>query len=219
VNRSGSSSMRPIVVRNTLLTVVFLIAQIFVADRVFAQSLEDESGCLGTTDDPCIRTGTCSIQGATWAQTVTIDRSDLYDTMGWAGVCDQVHVALVQGNCEPGGPQINVTVFLQANSSASIPEIVGPLTCNAPPPAAIPAMGARRLVALASGLFAMAIRTVRRRSPPPLLRSEQQAYPLRFSVLPRRCAARSTLVAAVPVLVGRPPLGVEPSALRAPPGT
>ncbi|MHC4933783.1 MAG: hypothetical protein ACYTGV_16510 [Planctomycetota bacterium] len=65
---------------------------------------------------------------------MTIDRADLFDTMGWPGLCDQVHVGLVRGNCEPGGSQQDVTVFLSATSFAAIPQIVGPLTCEAEPP-------------------------------------------------------------------------------------
>lgn len=119
---------------------VLVLAVALLASRVAsAQSVEDQNGCMGTTDDPCARTGACSIQGATWSQVVTIDRADLYDTMGWPGLCDQVHVALVQGSCWPGGAQIDVTAELQANSFASIPEIVGPLVCNAEPTPAVPA--------------------------------------------------------------------------------
>ena len=101
-----------------------------------AQSFEDQNNCAGTTDDPCTRIGNCSIQGATWDQEVVIDRSDFYDTMGWAGLCDQVHVALVQGNCDPPQGQTNVIAYLQANSYATIPLIVGPLDCDADPTAA-----------------------------------------------------------------------------------
>lgn len=119
-----------------------------------AQSVEDTNGCLGTTLDPCVRTGACSIQGATWSQTVTIARSDLYDTMGWAGLCDQVHVALVQGNCSPGGAQIDVTANLESNSSAFIPLITGALSCGASPPPAVPLAGGAWLSALGAALGA-----------------------------------------------------------------
>jgi hypothetical protein len=98
-----------------------------------AQSFEDLNTCQTTTDDPCLRTGTCSIQGSTWYQEVTVDRADLFDTMGWPGLCDQVHVALVQGNCYPGGGQTNVTVYLSATSFATIDQITGPLVCEADP--------------------------------------------------------------------------------------
>jgi len=130
-----------------------------------AQSSEEMNGCMGTTVDPCERTGTCTIQGAAWFQTVTISRSDIYDTMGWPGVCDQVHVALVQGRCDPGGAQLNVSADLASASSAFIPEIVGPLSCNAPPPV-VPMVGrtaAAALAALVAGLGALAVHSSQRR--------------------------------------------------------
>jgi hypothetical protein len=98
-----------------------------------AASVEATNTCRTTMDDPCERTGTCSIQGADWFQTVTVDRSDIFDTQGWPGVCDMVHVALVQGNCEPPGGQIHVTAHLSPLSFAEIPSIVGPLICAGEP--------------------------------------------------------------------------------------
>jgi hypothetical protein len=95
---------------------------------------ETSNGCSETQDDPCIRSGSCAIQGATWTQDVTIDRADRFDTQGWPGVCDMVHVGFVQGNCEPAGAQIDVTVYLSPLSFASVPEVVGPLVCEADPP-------------------------------------------------------------------------------------
>ena len=44
-----------------------------------AASLETENGCNSTQDDPCIRSGSCEIQGSVWNQDVTIDRSDIFD--------------------------------------------------------------------------------------------------------------------------------------------
>jgi hypothetical protein len=131
-----------------------------LAATASAQSVEGSNGCMGTTVDPCVRTGDCAIQGATWPQTVTIDRSDLYDTMGWAGVCDQVHVALVQGNCSPGGAQTEVTADLGSNSSALISLISGPLSCAAPPPPAVPVvppagiLGMAIVLGISGGVFA-----------------------------------------------------------------
>jgi hypothetical protein len=95
--------------------------------------VEQTNTCNTTADDPCERTGTCSIQGADWFQTVTIDRADIFDTQGWPGVCDMVHVALVQGNCEPSGAQANVTAYLSATTVAEIPSIDGPLACAGEP--------------------------------------------------------------------------------------
>jgi len=102
---------------------------------------ETSNGCSGTQDDPCVRSGSCAIQGASWTQDVTIDRADRFDTQGWPGVCDMVHVGFVQGNCEPAGAQIDVTVYLSPLSFASIPEVVGPLEC-AGEPQPVPASGA-----------------------------------------------------------------------------
>jgi hypothetical protein len=104
---------------------------------VFAASTETFNGCQGTQDDPCVRSGSCSIQGAVWDQDVTIDRSDIFDTQGWPGVCDMVHVGLVQGNCEPPGATTNVTVHLSETTFASIPSIVGPLSCAGDPAPAL----------------------------------------------------------------------------------
>ena len=106
-----------------------------------AVSTETFNGCQGTQDDPCVRSGSCEIQGAAWDQDVTIDRSDIFDTQGWPGVCDMVHVGFVQGNCEPAGAQIDVTVYLSPLSLASVPEVVGPLEC-AGEPQPVPASGA-----------------------------------------------------------------------------
>jgi len=72
-----------------------------------------------------------------WDQDVTIDRTDIFDTQGWPGVCDMVHVGLVQGNCEPPGAKTNVTVHLSQTTFASIPSIVGPLSCAGDPAPAL----------------------------------------------------------------------------------
>jgi len=146
--------------RGTLL--VLVLSGFCLATDASAQSVEDENGCQGTTDDPCIRSGTCSIQGATWSQVVTIARSDLYDTMGWPGVCDQVHVSLVRGNCSPGGAQVDVTVDLTADSSAFVPEIIGPLSCNAPPALAVPVASLAWLALLGLSLVGCGVFATRR---------------------------------------------------------
>ena len=72
-----------------------------------AVSNEETNTCQSTSDNPCIRTGTCSIQGADWYQEVTINRSNTFATQGWTGLCDMVHVALVQGNCQPAGSKVD----------------------------------------------------------------------------------------------------------------
>jgi hypothetical protein len=94
-------------------------------------------------------------EGATWPQSVTIDRSDIFDTQGWAGVCDMVHVALVRGRCEPPGASVDVVAFLSETSFASISEIVGPLTCAGDPEPPLPSVPALGLVG--SGALALTI--------------------------------------------------------------
>ena len=148
-----------------ILVLLVFTATFGSATAASAQSVEDENGCSGTTADPCVRSGTCSLQGTTWTQSVTIARSDLYDTMGWPGVCDQVHVALVQGNCSPGGSQVNVTASLNASSSAFVPELVGPLACNAdPPPEPVPLVGPGGALALLGSLVLLGTLRTRARA-------------------------------------------------------
>lgn len=114
---------------------VLMLLSIVSPRAAFAVSTETFNGCLATEDDPCVRSGSCEIQGAVWNQDVTIDRSGVFDTQGWTGVCDMVHVALVQGDCEPPGAKTNVTVHLSATTFASIPSIAGPLACAEGDPA------------------------------------------------------------------------------------
>lgn len=98
---------------------------------VNAASQQDSNDCTTTSSQFCNRSGSCSIQGSDWYQYVTIDKKDIFDTQGWPGVCDMVHVALVQGNCSPPQSAINVTVSLSNTTLASIPEITGSLNCDA----------------------------------------------------------------------------------------
>ena len=123
--------------------VVKAVVVVLLMAPVTARAIGTETfnGCSETQDDPCVRSGSCAIQGATWTQDVTIDRADRFDTQGWPGVCDMVHVGFVQGNCEPAGAQIDVTVYLSPLSFASVPEVVGPLACAGDPPP-VPASGA-----------------------------------------------------------------------------
>ena len=71
---------------------------------------------------------------------VTIDRANIFDTMGWPGLCDMVHVAVVQGNCEPPGGQTDVVARLSATSFAKIPSIDGPLACAGEPAGSVGAV-------------------------------------------------------------------------------
>ena len=118
-------------------TRIFLLVFICLTQGAWAQSFEDQNTCLTTLDDPCLRTGDCSIQGSTWYQEVVVDRADLSDTMGWPGLCDMVHVALVQGQCSPGQSQTNLTVYLSETTYATIDQITGPLICEADAAAAV----------------------------------------------------------------------------------
>jgi hypothetical protein len=118
-------------------TVALIVLCLMAPGAALAVSTETFNGCQGTQDDPCVRSGSCEIQGAVWGQDVTIDRSDIFDTQGWPGVCDMVHVGLVQGNCEPPGAKTNVTVQLSQTTFASILSIVGPLSCAGDPAPAL----------------------------------------------------------------------------------
>lgn len=114
-------------------TVALFVLQSAIVPVARAVMVETSNGCQTTPDDPCVRSGSCEIQGATWTQDVTIDRSDIFDTQGWPGICDMVHVGLVQGDCEPPGSQMDVTVHLSQTSFAWVPSIVGPLSCAGSP--------------------------------------------------------------------------------------
>ena len=144
----------PICRRFVALSAFFLLS-FSIQGPAAAVSTEDSNTCETTQDDPCLRTGSCGIQGATWPQSVTIDRSDIFDTQGWAGVCDMVHVALVRGRCEPPGASVDVVAFLSETSFASISEIVGPLTCAGDPEPPLPSVPALGLVG--SGALALTI--------------------------------------------------------------
>lgn len=107
------STMKPVLPR--LATLGLLAASsALLADAASAQvrTRETSNECKTTRNDPCTRSGTCNIQRSTWNQRVVCSRSDRHATMGWAGLCDQVHVGLVQGRC----------------STSSTGEIVIPLT-------------------------------------------------------------------------------------------
>ena len=112
------------------ITSVFLISSLLTFTNTWAGGIEETNGCKGTTNDPCMREGFCSIQGSSWKQLVTAARSDKFDTQGWPGLCDMVHVALVQGNCMPVGSKTNITAYLSSNSTAQIIAIEGSLACG-----------------------------------------------------------------------------------------
>ena len=96
----------------------------------YAGGKEDFNDCRTNIGDFCERAGSCAIQRAAWYQYVTIDKSSKFDTQGWPGLCDMVHVSLVQGNCSPLLAQDIVTAYLSDTSFAEIPHISGPLACG-----------------------------------------------------------------------------------------
>ena len=117
--------------RKTYFKILYLLALCLPSISANAASQQDSNDCMTSTGPFCERTGSCSIQGADWYRYVTIDKNDIFDTQGWPGVCDMVHVALVQGNCSLPQSTINVTANLSSTTFATIPEIIGPLSCNA----------------------------------------------------------------------------------------
>jgi hypothetical protein len=109
----------------------FLFSGLLVATSAFAGGTQDSNTCREDPLSPtCERTGTCSIQGSAWVQTVYVDKSDRFDTQGWPGLCDMVHVSLVQGSCETLGSQVEITAYLSENTYADIPSISGTLACG-----------------------------------------------------------------------------------------
>ncbi len=104
---------------------------LLLSASVFAGGTQDYSSCR---DDPlsqtCERAGTCTIQGSAWVQTVFIDKGDKFDTQGWPGLCDMVHVGLVQADCEPLFTQTAITAYLSESTYAEIPSISGTLACG-----------------------------------------------------------------------------------------
>jgi hypothetical protein len=109
----------------------FLFSGLLVATSAFAGGTQDSNTCREDPLSPtCERTGTCSIQGSAWVQTVYVDKSDRFDTQGWPGLCDMVHVSLVQGSCETLGSQVEITAYLSENTYADIPSISGSLACG-----------------------------------------------------------------------------------------
>ena len=111
--------------------VVMLSVLIFgMAQEASAIGEEESNDCRTSNGYFCERAGSCAIQGATWYQYVTIDTSERFDTQGWTGLCDMVHVSLVQNTCEPIDSQENIIAYLSSTSFAEIPSISGPLACG-----------------------------------------------------------------------------------------
>lgn len=113
-------------------TIYFILALSLVLSsfNLSAGGKEDTNDCRTSSGNLCERTGSCAIQGSAWYQYVTIDKSGKFDTQGWPGLCDMVHVSLVQGNCSPLGAQVQVKAILSSTTSAYIPNISGTLACG-----------------------------------------------------------------------------------------
>jgi hypothetical protein len=108
----------------------FLISALFTFTNTWAGGSQDFNDCRTSTGTTCERAGSCAIQGSAWYQYVHADKSDKFDTQGWPGLCDMVHVSLVQGNCAPLGSQDNVISHLSDTTTADIPSISGTLACG-----------------------------------------------------------------------------------------
>ena len=108
----------------------FLICTLFTFTNLWAGGSQDSNDCRTSTGSTCERAGSCAIQGSAWYQYVNIDKSGKFDTQGWPGLCDMVHVSLVQGNCEPLGSQNNVVSNLSDTTTADISSISGTLACG-----------------------------------------------------------------------------------------
>jgi hypothetical protein len=109
---------------------IVFISTLLASTGTWAGGSQDFNDCRTSTGPTCERAGSCAIQGSAWYQYVHIDKSTKFDTQGWPGLCDMVHVSLVQGNCEPLGSQDNVVSHLSDTTSADIPSISGTLACG-----------------------------------------------------------------------------------------
>ena len=112
------------------INIFYIVFLVCFNQQSFAGGKENFNDCRTSTGDFCERAGSCAIQGSAWYQYVTIDKTGKFDTQGWPGLCDMVHVALVQARCSPLYAQDNITADLSNTSSAFIPGISGPLTCG-----------------------------------------------------------------------------------------
>jgi len=109
---------------------IVFVSSLIATTGVLAGGSQDFNDCRTSTNSTCERAGSCAIQGSAGYQYVHIDKSGKFDTQGWPGLCDMVHVSLVQGNCEPLGSQDNVISHLSSTTTADIPSISGTLACG-----------------------------------------------------------------------------------------
>ena len=111
-------------------SIIFIVFLVCFNQQSFAGGKEYPNDCRTSLDGFCERSGSCAIQGSAWNQTVFIDKADKFDTQGWPGLCDMVHVGLVQGTCDPTGSQEDLTAYLSETTYAEIPFISGTLACG-----------------------------------------------------------------------------------------
>ena len=116
--------------KNYVVLKCFSALVLSMTQQAYAIGQEDFNDCGASNGDFCQRAGSCSIQGATWYQYATLNTSERFDTQGWPGLCDMVHVSLVQNTCEPIDSQQYITAYLSSTSYAEIPSISGPLACG-----------------------------------------------------------------------------------------
>jgi hypothetical protein len=109
--------------------IVFIIT-LLTSTGTWAGGSQDFNDCRTSTGPTCERAGFCTIQGSAWYQYVHIDKGDKFDTQGWPGLCDMVHVTLVQARCEPLGSDENIVSHLSDTTTADIPSISGGLACG-----------------------------------------------------------------------------------------
>ena len=107
----------------------FLICTLFTFTNIWAGGSQYSNDCRTSSGDFCERTGSCAIQGSAWWQEVTIDKSGKFDTQGWPGLCDMVHVSLVQGSCFIDWDEI-IVANLSDTTYARITALSGTLTCG-----------------------------------------------------------------------------------------
>ena len=107
-----------------------LLLYFILPANLMAAGKQDFNDCRTTAGEFCERSGSCAIQGSAWYQYVTIKKTEKFSKQGWPGLCDMVHVSLVQGKCSPPYVQSEITANLSAYSTAYIPNISGILMCG-----------------------------------------------------------------------------------------
>jgi hypothetical protein len=111
---------------------IFILSLLFTFTNTWAGGSEKYNDCRTTSGLTCEREGSCAIQGSAWYQNVHVDKADKFDTQGWPGLCDMVHVTLVQGRCEDLSDDLGTFIvsYLSDVTTADITAISGPLTCG-----------------------------------------------------------------------------------------